>query len=93
MSFEQQSNAIEGWDCAGDALAEITAYPDELKSLVCGLFEQLGRLADEMMVQQLSIHRTEQQADSDSLRDQIDRLAAVAAELVEIVAEQKINRV
>jgi hypothetical protein len=88
MSFES-SNQLGGWDCARDALAEIASFHDELKILFTGLFDQMGQLNNELLVQEVASQRTEHQVERDALQGQVDRLAAIAAELSGVVAEQK----
>jgi hypothetical protein len=74
-----------GWKCAREALAEVRAYPSGLQTFVSSMFDQLDGLTDRLLAHELAGHQAEQNA----LRDQIDRLASVAAELTEAVAEQK----
>ena len=86
MSVES-SNQLGGWDCASDALAEIESYPNELQKFVADLFDQLGGLTDAMLVEELARQRAEQKSERDAMREQIDRLAAVTAELAKTVTE------
>jgi len=74
-----------GWNCPSEALAEIRAYPGELQTFLVGVFDRLDRLADELRAQEVAAQHVER----DALHGQIDRLASVASELAEAVAEQK----
>ncbi len=83
------SNLTAGHNCVRDALAEIRACHSELQAFVTGMFDQL----DELVTGRLDPNalRTDgpQEPDREALKDQIERLAAVAAELTQSVAEQK----
>jgi hypothetical protein len=78
-----------GWSCASEALADIRAYPGGLQTFVLGVFDQLDGLTDELLARELARQQVQRQAERDVLQGQIDRLASVAAELAEAVAEQK----
>ena len=88
MSVES-SDQRAGWECAKEALAEIRAYPGGLQALVAGVFDQLDGLVGELRAQDLAHQHNQRQAEQQALRNQIDRLAAVAADLARSVAEQK----
>lgn len=87
MSAESPNSSTR-WDCAKQALAEIRACPGELQTFVTGLFEEFGKLVDELLAHELGrqqIHRT---METERLQDQIDRLAAVVASLAGTVPDR-----
>jgi hypothetical protein len=69
---------------AREALAEIRASQAELQTLLAGAFDRLGNLVDGLPA--LETERPTRPATSQS---QIEQLAAVAAELTALAAEQK----
>ena len=72
-------------NCAKEALAEIRACPGELQTFVSGVFDQLDSLTNQLLRHEL----TRRQAQHESVQGEVDRLAAVAAQLAETMAEQK----
>ena len=72
-----------------EALAEIRAYPGGLQALVAGVFDHLDGLIGEFRAEELARQQNQRQAEQQALQGQIDRLAAVAADLAKSVAEQK----
>jgi hypothetical protein len=86
MSLDS-SNQLGSWDCAKDALAELLAFPSELKTFIGGLFDQMGELNRELLVQELENQRKEHYAERDAMRTQIDRLAAIVADLTGALGE------
>ena len=53
--------------------------------MLAGVFDQLDQSAGELVAQELACRRDQREA----LQAQVDRLAAVAGELTEAVAQQK----
>ncbi len=74
-----------GWNCASEALAEIRAYPGELQTFSCRRIRSTGPFGGRVARQEVAAQHVER----DALHGQIDRLASVASELAEAVAEQK----
>jgi len=68
---------------ARDALAEIRDSRAELHALVAGVFDRLDELV------QRQVGNLSHGAAGETIQGQIDQLAAVAAELTALVAEQK----
>ena len=97
MSVELSNQSAEEGGVQ-DALTEIRASHAELQTFIEGLFERLDGLADGLLVQEVANRQAQRDTDRSALDDQIERLAALAAELAESVAQQKnitakINRV
>ena len=67
-----------------EALAEIRACPGELQTFVSGVFDQLDSLTNQLLRHELTRRQAQRQAERESVQGQIDRLAAVAAQLAEI---------
>jgi hypothetical protein len=88
MSADSSSQPA-GWDRAKEALADIRACPGEVQSFVASLFDHLGGLTDELLAHEIARHDLQRQAERDALQAQIDRLAAVAAQLAKTVALQE----
>ena len=82
-------NQPAGWNGVRDALAETRTGLGELQSSISQMFDRLDELVDERLgsrtAQQCAVGRAEQEA----IQEQIDRLALLAAELAQSVAEQK----
>jgi hypothetical protein len=85
----ESPNQSGGWNCVGEALAEIRASSGELQTFVGSLFDQLGSLTNEVLTRELARQQTQQQAERETLQGQIDRLAGLAAQLADAMAEQK----
>jgi RNA polymerase-interacting CarD/CdnL/TRCF family regulator len=85
----ESSNRSGGSNCAGGALAAIRACSDDLQTFVFGVFDQLEGLTDQLLARELDWQQTQRQTEREALQGQIDRLASVAAELAQTVAEQK----
>ena len=83
MSVESSSQPGR-WNCAKEALAEIRACPGELQTFVSGVFDQLDSLTNQLLRQELTRRQAQRQAERDSVQGEVDRLAAVAAQLAEI---------
>jgi hypothetical protein len=83
------SNESGGWSCVRDALAEIRAYPDTVQTFVSSVLDQLSRMTDELLARDLAQHKAHSQSEREALRNQIDRLASVVAELAETVSEER----
>jgi hypothetical protein len=77
------------WNCAREALAEIRACPGELQTFVSGVFDQLDGLTNQLLRHERTLRQTQRQAERESVQGEIDRLSAVAAQLAEMMAEQK----
>ncbi len=97
MSVESSNQSAEAGGVQ-DALAEIRASHAELQTFFEGLFDRLDGLADGLLDQEVANRQPQRDTDRATLDDQIERLAALAAELAESVAQQKkitakINRV
>ena len=79
------STQSDGWNSAREALAKVRAGTGGLQTFLAGVFDQLDRLASDLVAQDLACQRGQREA----LQAQVDRLAAVANELTVAVAEQK----
>ena len=66
-----------------DALAEVRASRVELQALVAGVFDRIDELA------RRQVGNLPHGTDEETIQGPIDQLAAVAAELAALVAEQK----
>ncbi len=88
MSVDLLNPSIRG-EKAKNALAEIRACSGELQAFVNGEFDRIEALADEIVARQTSHDQTRHQAERKMMQDQIDQLARVAADVAELVAEQK----
>lgn len=88
MSVDLLNSSIRG-ENARNALAEIRACAGELQAFVAGEFDRIEALADEIIARQTSRDQTRHRAERKMMQDQIDQLARVAAEVAELVAEQK----
>ena len=82
-------NQPAGWNGVRDVLAETRTGLGELQTCITEMFDRLDGLVDERLgsrsAQQCAVGRAEQEA----IQEQIDRLASLAAELAQSVAEQK----
>jgi predicted TPR repeat methyltransferase len=87
MSVESTRQA-SGWDCASQALAEIRACPGELEAFVSGLFDEFGKLVDDLLVHELAQDQAQPKKETAAMQEQIDRLAAMVADLAGSVAGQ-----
>jgi ribosome assembly protein YihI (activator of Der GTPase) len=72
-----------------NALAEIRACHGDLRTYVAGAFDRLDGLVEELGTQKTDEEQTQRQVDQASMQEQIDRLARLATELAQSVAEQK----
>jgi len=72
-----------------NALTEIRASEAELQTFLDGLFDRLEGLADGLPVQEVARRQVQRETDRAALDDQIERLAALADELAESVAQHK----
>ena len=88
MSVES-SDQFQSWNCARDALADIQASAGETQTLVLNALDELDGLAGELLAQQRVLEHVQRHDGQDVLQGQIDRLASVANELAEALAEQK----
>ena len=79
------SKESAGWNSANEALAELRACSGGLPTLLAGVFDQLDHMASDLLAHELVYQHGQQEA----LQAQVDRLAVVASELTEAVAEQK----
>lgn len=84
MAIESSTESA-GWNSAYEALAEMRACGGGLQTLLADVFDQLDRMAGELLAHEAACQRGHQEA----LRAEVDRLAAVANELTSAVAEQK----
>jgi hypothetical protein len=73
---------------AGEALREIRQCSEELRAFTTGLFDQLGRLADELLTHELTRQQVRQQSEREALQGQIDRLALVTTEMAQVLTRQ-----
>ncbi len=76
------SDPQERWECARKVLAEIEAYPNELRAFVSDTFDQLSHWTSELLVQELARQRGDKQAETDALKNQLHQLSAIVAQLV-----------
>jgi hypothetical protein len=83
------SNQPTGWACVRDALAEVRTGQSELQTFVSDMFDDLDGLADQLVGSKIAQDCAIGHAEHDALHEQIDRLASLAAELAQSVAEQK----
>ncbi len=74
---------------ARNALREICACRAELQTFLADEFDRWERLADGLLTGEIAHERAQEQAQREALDGQIERLAAVAAELARSLAEQK----
>ena len=85
---------------ARDALAEVRAARTELYAFLTGMFDRLGALAAEQVAGlshgdgsraagEEEGHQPLRPVEREAVQSQVEQLAAVAAELTELVAEQK----
>jgi hypothetical protein len=82
-------NQSAGRSCVREALAEIRAGHGDLQTHILGMFDRLDGLADQLLGSKAARDCAAGQADQDALQGQIDRLASLAAELAQSVADQK----
>ena len=78
-------------DCnrAHGALAEIRASRAEFQTFFSGVFDGLEQLYDELSAHEIEHDRYDRQIEQETLQQQVDRLSALAAELIETVSEHK----
>jgi hypothetical protein len=88
MSVDQ-SNASACAASAREALAEILASQSELQALMIGAFDRLDGVADGFSAGEAARPLTPWPTARDLTRRQVDRLAALAAELAALAAEQE----
>jgi hypothetical protein len=74
---------------ARDALQEICACRAELETFLADDFDRWERLADGLLAGEIARGRAQEQAQREALDGQIARMAAVAADLARLLAEQK----
>jgi hypothetical protein len=74
---------------ARDALLEIGACRAELQTFLADEFDRWERLANGLLAGEVARGRAQEQAQREALDGQIERLAAVTAELARSLAEQK----
>ena len=91
MSVEMPSPSADV-SAARDALLEICACRAELQTFLADEFDRWERLADGLLAGEIARGRAQEQAQREALDGQIERLAAVAAELARSLAEQKRSR-
>jgi hypothetical protein len=72
-----------------NALVEIRACYSDMQAFVAAAFDRLDKLVDELGTPNLAAKVTKWSAEQDSMQEQIDRLARLANDLAESVAEQK----
>jgi hypothetical protein len=82
----QPSNCREN---AMNALAEMRACYSDLRTFATGMFDRLDAVVEELRSEIAGQEWTKWQAEQDTLQEQIDRLAQLAADLAQSVAEQK----
>ena len=82
-------NQPAGWNCVRDALAEIRTGHGELQTYISGMFDRLDGLAGEALDSKIAQDCAVGHAEQEALQEQIDRLASLAAELAQSVADQK----
>ena len=82
-------NQPAGWNGVRNALAETRTGLGELQTYITGMFDRLDGLADERLGSRSAQHCAVDHAEQEAFKEQIDRLASLAAELAESVAEQK----
>jgi hypothetical protein len=82
-------NQPSGRNCVRNALAEIRAGHGDLQTHILGMFDRLDLLADDLLGSKIARDCAVGHAEQEALQEQIDRLASLAAELAESVAEQK----
>jgi hypothetical protein len=91
MPAEMPSLSVDVRD-ARNALLEISACRDELQTFLTDEFDRWERMADGLLAGEIARERAQEQAQRVALDGQIQRLAAVAAELAQSLAEQKRSR-
>lgn len=84
----EPSSQSGSWNCVEDALAEIRAWPDRLQTFVSGVFDELDSMTEKLLAQESIRQDDRRRAEHEALEGQIDRLAAVVAQLAGAVAEQ-----
>ena len=72
-----------------NALVEIRACHDDLRTFVAGAFDRLDKLVDELRALETVQEQTQRQAERETMQEQIDQLTRLATELAQSVAEQK----
>jgi hypothetical protein len=82
-------NQPAGWNGVRNALAETRTGLGELQTYITGMFDRLDGLADERLGSRSAQQCALDHAEQEKLKEQIDRLASLAAELAQSVAEQK----
>jgi hypothetical protein len=78
-----------GLNAARVALAEIRACPNGLQNFVLDMLDEWSEKAERLLAQELSAQQDRKQFEQDALREQIDRLASLAAELAKAAGDQK----
>ena len=74
---------------ARDALQEICACRAELETFLADDFDRWERLADGLLAGEIARERAQEQTQREAIEGQIERLAAVAAELARSLADEK----
>jgi hypothetical protein len=87
MSLESSDEPAR-WNCARDSLVKVWACSDRLQTFVGDVFDQLDRLTNELLAQQLERPWVQRQGERLALHDQIDQLASVATKLTQSLTEQ-----
>jgi hypothetical protein len=79
-------------DCqeqASNALGEIRACYGDLQTFVAGVFDRLDAVVEELRSEMSAHEWTKWQAEQSTLQVQIDRLALLASDMAQSIAEQK----
>ena len=88
MCAELNSQPL-GRNCVRDALAELQACHDEFQTFVADMFDKLDGLAGEFLGTEIRQDDALPEPQRESLQSQIDRLAALTAELAQSLASQR----
>jgi hypothetical protein len=83
------SNQPLGRSCLRDALAELQACHDEFQTFVADMFDEIDGLAGELLGSPVTCNDALPEPQRESLQSQIDRLAALTAELAQSMASQR----
>jgi len=83
------SNLVADCNRAHGALAEIRASHAEFQTFFAGVFDGLEQLYDALLAHEIERDRYDRQIEQETLQQRVDRLSALAAELIETVSEHK----
>jgi len=88
MSIEP-FNSVADCNRIRSILAEIRASHAEFQTFFSGMFDGLEQLYDELLAHKIEHDHYDHQIEQEILQQQVDRLSALAAELIETVSEHK----